>query len=173
MNPIHASAKGLVLLAEVSVVLMLVLVVADVLARGLFNVPIPGTEAIVASYLMVATIFLPLALLQVLDEHIAVDALYGLMPRSVQHGFVLVAHLCALAFYAVLGWIYYHVAVEAVEIREFVSGTWNVPIWPARLIMPLGLALAAVSALARLLLVLRLCMRPTAVKASHPKNPGR
>lgn len=155
MKPIRASANGLVLLAEIGIVLMLLLIVSDVLSRGFLNVPIPGTDAIVASYFMVATIFLPLALLQILDENIAVDALYGLMPASIQLVFVVVAHLCALVFYALLGWIYYHVAVEAIEIREFVSGTWDVPIWPARLIMPVGLCLGSLAALFKMLEALR------------------
>lgn len=150
MKTIHASANGLALLAEIGIVLMLVLIVGDVLSRGLFNVPIPGTDAIVASYFMVATIFLPLALLQILDENIAVDALYGLMPAAIQLVFVVVAHLCAVVFYALLGWIYYHVAVEAIDIREFVSGTWDVPIWPARLIMPVGLCLGSLAALVKM-----------------------
>lgn len=141
-----ALSRAMVGLAGIGIVVMLVLVVSDVLVRAIFNVAIPGIDTIVASYLMVATIFLPLALIQLLDENIAVDALRNAMPDAVQDLFDLIGHLLAVAFYALLGWIYLKVAVEAFEIKEYVTGTWDVPIWPARIFMPLGLFLGTVAA---------------------------
>lgn len=137
-------------LAGVGIVIMLVLVTADVVARAVFNVAIPGTDTIVASYLMVATIFLPLALLEILDENIAVDVLRDNVPDFVKDIFDIIAHLLAAYYYALLGWLYWQVALDAFEVKEFVTGSWDVPIWPARTFMPLGLMVAALAAAVQL-----------------------
>jgi TRAP-type C4-dicarboxylate transport system permease small subunit len=107
----------MIVLAGLGIILMLVLVVTDVIGRSVLNVAIPGIDTVVASYLMVATIFLPLGLLQLLDENIAVDILRDWVPDA---------------------------------IKEYVTGTWNVPIWPARILMPIGLFVAAIAAVAKL-----------------------
>lgn len=150
-----AISKVAVGLAGFGIILMLVLVIADVLSRALFNLAIPGNDVIVASYLMVAAIFLPLALLQMLDENIVVDALYNRLPTVVQDLLDVLAHLLAVAFYILLGWIYFRVALEAFEVKEYITGTWNVPIWPARILMPLGLFLGAFAAFVKTLVAIR------------------
>lgn len=143
-------------LAGIGIVIMLVLVTSDVLMRAVFNVAIPGIDAVVASYLMVATIFLPLALLEILEENIAVDVLRDVVPDLVKDLFDIIAHILGASFYALLGWLYFKVAVEAFEVREFMTGTWDVPIWPARVFMPVGLSLAACVATAKLMVAIRM-----------------
>lgn len=155
MRSIAWSSRAMVGLAGVGIISMLVLVVADVLSRAAFNIALPGIDTVVASYLMVATIFLPLALLQILDENIAVDVLRDNVPDVFKAVFDVVSQLLTISFYGLLAWIYFKVAIEAFEIKEYVTGTWDVPIWPARVFMPLGLCLGAIAAIAKLLIALR------------------
>lgn len=157
-------------LAGIGIIIMLVLVTSDVIMRATFNIALPGVDAIVASYLMVATIFLPLALLEILDENIAVDALRSIVPDVVKDLFDITAYILGAFFYALLGWLYFKVAVEAFEVREFMSGTWNVPIWPARVFMPAGLFLAACAATAKLIGAVRLLV--TGEKPSDHHSAG-
>ncbi|WP_165784411.1 TRAP transporter small permease subunit [Zhengella mangrovi] len=158
---IDLMSKAMVRLSTIGIILMLLLVVADVLSRAVANVAIPGIDTIVASYLMVAIIFLPLALLQLLEENIAVDVLRDNVPNLVKDLFDITANLLAIGFYALLGWIYFKVAVEAFEIKEFVTGTWDVPVWPARVFMPLGLFLGSVAAAAKLVEAFRVMLSGT------------
>jgi TRAP-type C4-dicarboxylate transport system permease small subunit len=146
LNLVKTMSGAMIYLAGVGIILMLVLVVSDVVGRAVLNTAIPGIDTIVASYLMVATIFLPLGLLQVLDENISVDFLHNIMPKWMQGVFDVLAQLLAMLFFALLGWLYFWVAVEAYETKEYVTGTWDVPIWPARILMPLGLAVASFAA---------------------------
>lgn len=159
----------LVWIAGIGIVIMLVLVTADVFSRTLLNMAIPGTDTIVASYLMVATIFLPLAIIELLDENIAVDIVRDNVPDLMKDLFDILAHLLAGGFYLILAWIYYEVAVEAFERKEFVTGTWDVPIWPARIFMPVGLFVAALAALMKLFLAAR-ALITGATPASHDKT---
>ncbi len=149
------ASRAMVGLAGICIVIMLAAVTADVAMRAVFNIAIPGIDAIVASYLMVATIFLPLALLEILDENIAVDALRDAVPDMVKDLFDIAAYTLTVGFYALLGWLYFEVAVESFEVREYVTGTWDVPIWPARVFMPFGLVLASLAAVARLFIAVR------------------
>lgn len=142
-------SRTAVWIAGFGIVLMLVLVVTDVVLRAVLNVAIPGNDTVVASYLMVATVFLPLALLQMLDENIVVDALYDRFPGRVRDMLDVLAHLLATGFYLLLGWIYLEVARDSFAVREFASGTWDVPIWPARVLMPAGLLLGGLAALVK------------------------
>jgi len=147
-------SRAMLVLAGIATVVMLVTIVADVISKSAFNFALPGVDRIVASYLMVAVIFLPLAMLELLEENIAVDVLYHVLPTSIQHLCAMLGHLLTAVFYGLLGWLYAGVAIEAIEIREFVSGAWNVPIWPARMIMPAGLIIGAIVALVKLCLIL-------------------
>lgn len=152
---------------SIGIIVMLVLVTADVLMRATLNVALPGVDAIVASYLMVATIFLPLALLHLLEENIAVDALRDNVPDLLKDIFDIIAHLLSVIFYGLLGWLYYKVAVDSFAVGEFVTGTWNVPIWPARVFMPIGLGLAALAALVKLFESLRAAFTGSKPSSSH------
>lgn len=157
-------------IAGLGIVIMLVLVTADVISRMLFNVAIPGTDTIVASYLMVATVFLPLAMIELLDENIAVDILRDRVPDFMKDIFDIIAHLLAAGFYLILAWIYYEVAVEAFERKEFVTGTWDVPIWPARIFMPAGLFIAVLAAVMKLFLAFQALI--TGAKPASHDNTG-
>jgi len=148
-------SRGLVGLAELSVVAMLLLIVTDVVVRAVFNFAVPGIDTIVASYLMVAVSFMPLALLHMLDENIAVDFLRNMVPNAAKDLFDVIAHLLAIVYYGLGAWIFYDVAAESFRIREYVTGTWDVPIWPARILMPIGLLVGALAAVAMLIRALR------------------
>lgn len=137
-----STSRVLSVIAGIGLVVMMVVVDADVLSRALFSRAVPGIDAVVANYLMVGSIFLPLAMLQMTNENIAVDSVYDLMPAGLKLVCDLLANVLTIVLYGVLAWLYSKVAVDAFEIREFVSGTWDVPTWPARIIMPLGLAFA-------------------------------
>ncbi len=165
----RSAAHAALVASEVGIAAMLLLVVADVCCRAVFNLAIPGVDTVVAAYLMVATIFLPLAMLHALDENIVVDIVYGALPARAQAVLDVMAHLATLAFYGLLAWIYAQVSVESVTVREFVTGTWDVPIWPARLIMPLGASLGA--GVAAVLLV-HAAARACAPAAMRPARAG-
>lgn len=150
-----ALSRGMVAIAGFSIVAMLVLVAGDVISRAVLNIAIPGIDTVVAAYLMVATIFLPLAMLEMLEENISVDILRDHVPDVVKDIFDVIGRLLTTILYGLLAWLYVHVALESFEIREFVTGTWDVPIWPARIIMPIGLLVATLAAGTKLLVSLR------------------
>ena len=144
---ITRASHALVLVCSLALVLMMLQVTLDVLGKYLLHEPLPGNETIVASYYMVAIVFLPLAWVEVRGEAIVVELIYNLASRPLR---VLMAALgtgATVVCYGFLAWFLWAPAMHAYSIGEFDAGTWNVITWPSRFLLPLGLALGALIAL--------------------------
>lgn len=111
---------------------------ADVTARQLTGSSIPGVVEY-SEVLMVGLIFLGLAYAQRTGAHIGVDLITERMPVRVAHLVRSVGLVIAIVVVAVMGWETLEVALRSFESREFRFGLVQVPIWPARLLIPIGL----------------------------------
>jgi len=150
---IQTLASLLAILAGLSLVLMMVHVTADVLGKYFLSMPIPGTAEVVASYYMIATVFLPLAYIEVHNRPIVVELFYDLLPRRLQPLLDILGTVGSVAFYAFLTWQSTKIAMDSFAIREIVEGAWKVVVWPSRFLLPLGLAVACLVLLLRLVLM--------------------
>lgn len=145
----------LAIVAAAALGLMMLHVTADVVGKYVFNHPIPGTAEVVASYYMVAAVFLPLAWVEIREGSILVEILFDLLPAMGRRVATFVATALSAVFYGGLAWLSWAPAVKAWQIGEVVEGTWRVVIWPTKFLLPLGLALACVVMLLRLVEILR------------------
>lgn len=152
---------ALAVIAALALGLMMLHVTADVIGKYFFNSPIPGTSEVVASYYMVAVVFLPLAWVEVSEGSITVELLYDLFPSVAKTCLLFVATSLSAVFYGVLAWLSWAPAVHAWQIGEMVEGTWRVVIWPTKFILPLGLALACLTMLFRLVAIIQGNYSPT------------
>ncbi|WP_292895432.1 MULTISPECIES: TRAP transporter small permease subunit [unclassified Nitratireductor] len=141
-------------LAALALFLMMLHVTADVLGKYLLNRPIPGTAEVVASYYMVAAVFLPLAWVEVRQGSIVMELLYALLPNTLKRWVYLLATLLSGVFYGGLAWLSWGIAVQSWKIGEVVEGTWRVVIWPTKFLLPIGLALACIVMAIRLIEIL-------------------
>ncbi|MCV2894302.1 TRAP transporter small permease subunit [Lentibacter sp. XHP0401] len=146
----HTVAHLLVIIAALALLLMMFHVTADVIGKYVFNAPIPGTAEVVASYYMVAAVFLPLAWVEIKESSITVELLYSLFGHRAKNLALLLATAVSALFYGGLAWLLWAPALQSYRIGEIVEGTWRVVIWPTKFLLPLGLALAC------LVMVLRL-----------------
>lgn len=151
----HSAALGAATLGAFALLLMMAQVTLDVLGKYLLNAPFPATTEIVGNYYMVAAVFLPLALIEVNERPIVVDLMYNLAAPPLRAGMDVIGTACTLAFYLWLGWVSIEPARDAFAIREMVSGTYDLIVWPSRFLLPFGLLLAALALLFRLLDQLR------------------
>ena len=129
-------------IASLAVLAMMVLTVLDVLGKYILNKPVPGVAEIIASYLMIAAVFLSLGETEARGESITVDVLYTRSGPGWKILFSIAGLLLTLGFYGVLAWQNLGAAISSYEIREFVSGAWDVTVWPSKFLMPIGLAIA-------------------------------
>lgn len=130
------------LLAEFAVGVMMIHVVADVLGKYLLDMPVPSTTEVVANYYMIACVFLSLAYVEARGTAISVDIVYENVSLAAQWWMRKVGEIASLAFYMGLGWISWGVAVRAYQMNETMDGIWRVTIWPAKFLLPLGMAIA-------------------------------
>jgi len=131
------------LLAAVFLAAMMLLTVADVTLRALFNVPIRGVYDLV-ELLLAATFFVALPCVFLRDENIVVNSIDDLAPRlvpSLKRG----AELLAVIILAVMAWQGFLQARDSYEFHDVTADlglprTWH---WLAVLAGLIGSAVAA------------------------------
>lgn len=151
-------ARVMSMIAGIGIFLMMLLTVLDVLGKYILNQPVPGVAEIVASYLMISAVFLPLADAEAKDESITVELLYDRLGEYGRKVCLIIGIVMTLAFYGVLAWQNVHVALDSYDIQEFVSGAWDVVIWPSKFLIPVGLAITIVILLKKLWSTVRASM---------------
>lgn len=137
-------AQTLALLGAIGVVLMMLHVGADVVARNVLGRPLPATNEIVSRYYMVLIAFLPLAWVERRRGMVSVEVVDAVLgPRITRVSDVIVAAL-ACAIYAVMSYTTWNTAAS-----NFGSGSSVIvlnillPVWPTYFLPPAGFALAA------------------------------
>lgn len=138
------TARAAVLFSWMAAVLMLFQVSLDILGKFLFSMPVPGTAEMVASYYMIALVFMALPLVEYRDETIAVDLVYDRFGPSLKLACRILALLFTLSFYGVFAWTTWQAALHSMAIREVILGAVELQIWPSRFFLPAGCVLAAV-----------------------------
>jgi TRAP-type C4-dicarboxylate transport system permease small subunit len=129
---------------------MMLLTVADVALRAVFNRPIHGTYELIELGLACA-IFVALPAVFLRDEHLVVDVVDSLAPRRA----VRILDLCgALASLVVLGVMFWRMVPLARDMQEFGDVTADLSIPKIVYWVPVLLGVGA-SALATLVYVLR------------------
>lgn len=135
---IHALSTAFAVLAAVLVMAIMFSTAADVTVRQITGASIPGVVEY-SEVLMVGLIFLGLAYAQRCGAHIGVDLVVQRLPARVGHVVASVGLMIAIAVVALMAWETLGVALQSFETREFRFGLVQVPIWPARALIPIGL----------------------------------
>jgi TRAP-type C4-dicarboxylate transport system permease small subunit len=135
---IHAIATTFGVIAALLIVGIMFSTAADVLSRQLTGSSIPGVVEY-SEVLLAGLVFLGLAYAQRTGAHIGVDLFTDRMRPRVGHVVRAVGLVIAIAM---LLWMTYEttvVAIRSFEVGEFRFGLVPVPIWPVRMVIPLGL----------------------------------
>lgn len=127
--------------AGIALVMMMLHITAEVIARYVFGSPLHGTVEIVSTYYMVAVVFLPLALIERVNSHIIVELLSKHFPQRSQEILIAVVALVSALFFAAFAWQTWGDALQKYEIGEEALGTVSVTVWPTRFYVPIGCAL--------------------------------
>lgn len=124
--------SGLVLLA------MMLLVSADVFAATFLGRPLQNVIEIVAYYMMVGIVFLPLGSAELRDEHIKTDILTQILPRKLWLITQTLVGLAGAGMLSVLLYVSFDKAMQATKRGEIMMGTTMIDIWPSRWIVVFG-----------------------------------
>lgn len=149
MRPDHASiqwpSNTLAYFGGVFIVLMMGQIVADVVGRELFGLPIDGTLEIVSFYYMVAVTFFPLAFVSHGEGHITVELFTRFLPRRQLAGLEVAVGLACLGFVVLFVYQTWLAALDSFESNEMWETSDDlITVWPSRFALPIGAALMGI-----------------------------
>lgn len=148
-------AKSAIVVATLFLVLMALHVSLDVGLRYLFGKSFTGTLEFVSFYYMVAVVFLPLAYVELQQEHISVDVLVGRFPPVVQLTLYLFACSLGLLYFGMLCYQSYLDAVRATVRMETAMANFKFYLWPSRWALPVGFAAMCLAIFANMIKALQ------------------
>lgn len=120
------------------IAIIMVLTTADVITRSLTGSSIPGVTEF-SEVFLVAAVYLGLAFAMRIGAHIGVDIVIMRLKPKVSRVVQLIGMTLAIA---VLVWMAIETtgaAMHSISINEYRYGLIKVPVWPAKLIVPIGL----------------------------------
>jgi TRAP-type C4-dicarboxylate transport system permease small subunit len=121
----------------VCILLLMILTTADVVLRYILGTPLKGAFEI-SEMLMLSSVFLGMAYTQSLHEHINADFLVSRLSKRTNLLLETVLLLPALLIYALLAWQGTIFFIDSLRTGEYRWGLLRIPLWPARLMVPLG-----------------------------------
>lgn len=121
---------------------IIMIVVIDVAGRAIFNNPLHmGVE--LSELLLVSLVFLGLAAAQHQRQNFAIEVFTRNLPVRVQNAFELVGYVVCLGIVILLAWPSTNQAISSFNRNEMGFGIVAFPIWPARIVLAVGLWLLA------------------------------
>jgi TRAP-type mannitol/chloroaromatic compound transport system permease small subunit len=133
-------ALWLLLLGTVGMISAMLVGVADVVGTEFLGRPVLGTLEFTEST-MVLVVFGALAYAQERRAHIRVELLYSQVGPRGKSFMEAVTHIVAFIFFALVAWQGYVELLYSWEIMESTMGSVRFPLYPARVILLLGVAL--------------------------------
>jgi len=125
------------IVGTVCILVLMILTTADVVLRYILGIPLKGAYEI-SEMLMVSSVFLGMAYTQLFHEHINADFLVSRLSKHTNLVTETVLLLPALLIYGLLVWQGAIFFVDSLRTGEYRWGLLRIPLWPARLMVPLG-----------------------------------
>ncbi|MGR3425603.1 MAG: TRAP transporter small permease subunit [Pseudooceanicola nanhaiensis] len=152
--------RGIQLLARMAtaaagavVLILMLLGISDRVATELFARPVPS--AIEFQRLFEAVlIFLGLAGVQHQRAHIRIDLLVEIFGNRVRRFCDIFGLLVSTAFYLLIAWQGYYLAAKSIAVREVSTGRIDIPIYPFKVFVVAGMAIALLEAARQLVRLL-------------------
>lgn len=147
--------------------MIIVIVVIDVAGRAIFNNPLhSGVES--SELLLVCLVFFGLAAAQQQRQNYAIELFTRNLPMRVQSAFEFVGYVVCLAIVILLAWPSTQQAISSFNRNEMGFGIVAFPIWPARIVLAVGLWLLALQFLCD---IYRLATGQTRASAQGSQGP--
>jgi TRAP-type C4-dicarboxylate transport system permease small subunit len=131
--------RALSLLATVAVGLLCALVTLGVVSR-LVGRPLVPDNVLLVQEMMVAVILLPLAVVTVLREHIAVTVFTRRAGARTQRLLAVLGHLVGLVFSGALLWASARLLSRSLASGEYYYGALDIPVWTGHAMFVVGAA---------------------------------
>ena len=131
------TALGIV--STVLIILLMTLTTADVVMRYILGNPLKGAYEL-SEMLFLSAVFLGLAYTQLFKEHVNADLFVSHLSKHTNLVLETVMLILALLVYVLLAWKGMGAFWSSFVDGEYRWGLIRIPLWPARLMIPLGVS---------------------------------
>jgi len=139
------ASKLLMVMAAVWAFFLTFVILVDIIGRSVFNDPFNGTREIVANSIVII-VFLQSGYAIRSRSMLSSDFVIKLFPSWVQRIALGVSYLLGVAFFALIIWGGWTLAIDSWVGNEFEGeGALRVPAWPTRFVILVGSALAIIN----------------------------
>lgn len=132
--------RVLSLVAVIGIVFLMLATGVDVLWRSTLGTPIPGVQDYSAIALAIV-VFAGIAEGQRKGSHVHFELIDKYLPRRVLIAVTIIGYIGVLVFLSVFFLETLELAMKSIATNEYRLGIVKAPMWPARLAMPIGLAM--------------------------------
>jgi TRAP-type C4-dicarboxylate transport system permease small subunit len=146
-------------IAGVFILGLMLLVAFDVIGRYILNQPIPGTLEISESA-AVFMAFFAFAWAQRRHRHIRIEMAIQYFPSRARQFMDVVALFFGLFVFACIAWLALKSGLSSWAAREYSTGIVRFPLYPGKLAVPLGAALACLQYVTEIYLSISQFFRP-------------
>ena len=167
---VRGMSSALAFVAGLGIVGLMLLTVADVALRKFAGRGIPGTLEI-SEVALVAVVFAALMAAEVNNVHVRTPILVERMSGRVANLANLLGLVPATLFVSWAAWLTAMEGLASMERGEFRFGIVAVPVWPAKLVIPIGLAGLAVALIAKVVTAVRRARLGRPPETSGYDNP--
>lgn len=149
-NIIERASHVFLVLSGILVVIMMFATTYGVVRRYVFSSPEPYSYEISTMFLLFSFVF-AISAVERVGRHIRVDFVSNHLPEGMQHLIInIIAPIMGLFFAFILVWKGLDVALFSLEISEVSSSSWREPLFPIKLMVPIGYSLLVLVLLARI-----------------------
>jgi len=155
-------AWGMSIIGGFVLFLMLVVTVADVVADKLLKLPFPGATELVMSIMPISVCAFLLSL-QIKKRHIVIDLVVNRLSPKARVFLQLLTQPCGLFLFGLLTWLTIPMAIHSIKIGEHTGGNVGVPMYPAKVMIPIATGLVTIQLIIELVRTLGQLKNPPAV----------
>jgi TRAP-type C4-dicarboxylate transport system permease small subunit len=154
-------ASVMSILGALILLLMLVTTIADVVADKVLRSPFPGATELVMSIMPISVCAFLLSV-QIKKRHIVIDVLINRLGPGAARILQLLIQPCGIFLFGLLTWLTIPMAIHSVKIAEHTGGNVGVPMYPAKVMIPIATGLVTIQLLLELVRMLRDLKNPPA-----------
>ena len=136
LNRALASVSGLAI-GLMMLVGAIDIVLGNIDLIGLRSRPVPGASEFIST-MMVVAVFLGVPLAQQRRGHIQVELVTQRLPAGLRRACAVLQFTLSIAVFAGIAWFGWVTTAHALRVGEFAAGSFDLPLWPARLALALG-----------------------------------
>lgn len=131
INALLSAFTGWLMLA------MMLILVADFIAR-MFGFPLQDMAQL-SVFVMMVVIYLGFSRCEEHREHVSLEFMTNALPESLRRRVLFCAQLLAVIAVALLLWAVFENALKSYRSGEAIAGAMEIPTWPTKFLMVLGL----------------------------------